>query len=154
MAVALGANGGELGSLKLDAKRSGYQELMRWAAGFGSHPVFAVEEIIRYLKRFVARGFFGTLRVGPAVTHGSGLISSWLSAVAQAPGGAGRRFSCQRGSARRLARSAATGLVALAQPERRPWPRSDRGIGSILADLPGTSSTGQPPADPVGELGG
>lgn len=27
----------------LDAKRSGYQELMRWAAGFGSHPVFAVE---------------------------------------------------------------------------------------------------------------
>jgi transposase len=43
MAVALSANGGLLGSLKLDAKRSGYQELMRWAAGFGSRPVFAVE---------------------------------------------------------------------------------------------------------------
>ena len=43
MAVALSANGGWLGSLKLDAKRSGYQELIRWAAGFGSHPVFAVE---------------------------------------------------------------------------------------------------------------
>ena len=43
MAVALGANGGLLGSLKLDAKRSGYQELIRWAAVFGSNPVFAVE---------------------------------------------------------------------------------------------------------------
>lgn len=43
MAVALGANGGWLGSLKLDAKRSGYQELIRWAAAFGSNPVFAVE---------------------------------------------------------------------------------------------------------------
>jgi transposase len=43
MAVALGANGGWLGSLKLDAKRSGYQELIRWAAAFGSRPVFAVE---------------------------------------------------------------------------------------------------------------
>jgi transposase len=43
MAVALSANGGWLGSLKLDAKRSGYQELMRWAAEFGSRPVFAVE---------------------------------------------------------------------------------------------------------------
>ena len=43
MAVALGANGGWLGSLKLDAKRSGYQELIRWAAAFGSSPVFAVE---------------------------------------------------------------------------------------------------------------
>ena len=72
MAVDLGANGGELGSLKLDVKRSGYQELMRWAAGFGSHPVFAVEEIIRYLKRFVARGLFGTLRGGPAVRTAAG----------------------------------------------------------------------------------
>jgi len=26
-----------------DAKRSGYQELIRWAAAFGSSPVFAVE---------------------------------------------------------------------------------------------------------------
>jgi transposase len=43
MAVALSANGGWLGSLKLDAKRSGYQELMSWAAEFGSRPVFAVE---------------------------------------------------------------------------------------------------------------
>ena len=43
MAVALSANGGWLGSLKLDAKRSGYQELIRWAAQFGSSPVFAVE---------------------------------------------------------------------------------------------------------------
>jgi transposase len=43
MAVALSANGGCLGSLELDAKRSGYLELMRWAAGFGSNPVFAVE---------------------------------------------------------------------------------------------------------------
>jgi transposase len=43
MAVALGANGGWLGSLKLDAKRSGDQELIRWAAAFGSNPVFAVE---------------------------------------------------------------------------------------------------------------
>ena len=33
MAVALSANGGCLGSLKLDAKRSGYLELMRWAEG-------------------------------------------------------------------------------------------------------------------------
>ena len=72
MAVALGANGGELGSLKLDAKRSGYQELMRWAAGFGSHPVFAVEEITRCLKRFVARELFGTLRGGPAVRTAAG----------------------------------------------------------------------------------
>ena len=70
--MALGANGGELGSLKLDAKRSGYQELMRWAAGFGSHPVFAVEEIIRCLKRFVARELFGTLRGGPAVGTAAG----------------------------------------------------------------------------------
>ena len=37
------ANSGWLGSLKLDAKRSGYQELIRWAAEFGSNPVFAVE---------------------------------------------------------------------------------------------------------------
>jgi len=43
MAVALSANGGWLGSLKLDAKRSGYQELIRWAAQFGTSPVFAVE---------------------------------------------------------------------------------------------------------------
>ncbi|MEB3350311.1 MAG: transposase, partial [Cyanobacteriota bacterium] len=43
MAVALGANGGWLGSLKLEAKRSGYQELIHWAAEFGSNPVFAVE---------------------------------------------------------------------------------------------------------------
>ncbi len=43
MAVALSGNGGWLGSLKLDAKRSGYQELMRWAAAFGSNPLFAVE---------------------------------------------------------------------------------------------------------------
>ncbi|MFM7286518.1 MAG: transposase [Cyanobium sp.] len=43
MAVALSANGGLLSSLKLEAKRSGYQELMRWAAEFGSNPVFAVE---------------------------------------------------------------------------------------------------------------
>ena len=43
MAVALSANGGWLGSLKLEAKRIGYQELMRWAAEFGSRPVFAVE---------------------------------------------------------------------------------------------------------------
>jgi len=43
MAVALSANGGWLGNLKLDAQRSGYQELMRWVAGFGSSPVFAVE---------------------------------------------------------------------------------------------------------------
>jgi transposase len=43
MTVALSANGGWLGSLKLDAKRSGYQELMRWAAEFGSRLVFAVE---------------------------------------------------------------------------------------------------------------
>ena len=42
MAVALSANGGLLGSLKLDVKRSGYPKLMRCAAGFGSHPVFAV----------------------------------------------------------------------------------------------------------------
>ncbi|CAK6687782.1 hypothetical protein IFHNHDMJ_00271 [Synechococcus sp. CBW1107] len=37
------ANGGRLSSLKLDAKRSGYLQLMRWAAEFGSRPVFAVE---------------------------------------------------------------------------------------------------------------
>ena len=43
MAVALSANGGWLGSLKLDAKRSGYQELIRWSAEFGRSPVFAVE---------------------------------------------------------------------------------------------------------------
>jgi signal transduction histidine kinase len=43
MAVALGANGSWLASLKLDAKRSGYQELIRWAAAFRSSPVFAVE---------------------------------------------------------------------------------------------------------------
>jgi transposase len=43
MAVALGANGSWLGSLKLDAKRSGYQQLIRWASGFGSSPMFAVE---------------------------------------------------------------------------------------------------------------
>jgi len=43
MAVALSANGGWLGSLKLDAQLSGYQELIRWAAEFGSSPVFAVE---------------------------------------------------------------------------------------------------------------
>jgi hypothetical protein len=43
MAAALSANGGWLESLKLDAKRSGYQELIRWAAEFGSSPVFAVE---------------------------------------------------------------------------------------------------------------
>jgi uncharacterized protein (DUF1501 family) len=43
MAVALGANGGWLGSLQLDAKRSGCRELIRWAAAFGSSPVFAVE---------------------------------------------------------------------------------------------------------------
>jgi len=43
MAVALCANGGCLGSLKLEAKRSGYEGLIRWAAEFGSNPVFAVE---------------------------------------------------------------------------------------------------------------
>ncbi len=43
MAVVLSANGGWLGSLKLEAKRSGYEELIRWAAAFGSNPVFAVE---------------------------------------------------------------------------------------------------------------
>jgi transposase len=43
MAVALGANGGWLGSLKLDAQRSGYQELIRWVAEYGSNQVFAVE---------------------------------------------------------------------------------------------------------------
>jgi transposase len=43
MMVALGANGGRLGSLKLDANSSGYQELIRWAAAFGCNPVFAVE---------------------------------------------------------------------------------------------------------------
>ena len=41
MAVALSANGGWLGSLKLEAKRSGYRELMRWAAELGSNPLFA-----------------------------------------------------------------------------------------------------------------
>jgi transposase len=45
MAVALSAIGGWLGSLELDAQRSGYLELMRWAAGFGTNPVFAVEGI-------------------------------------------------------------------------------------------------------------
>ncbi|MEA5422259.1 hypothetical protein [Synechococcus sp. CCY9202] len=49
MAVALGANGGWLGSLKLDAKRSGYQELIRWAAAFGSNPVFAVVPDVNYV---------------------------------------------------------------------------------------------------------
>ena len=43
MAVALSANGGWLGSLKLDAKRSGYEELIRWSAEYGRSPVFAVE---------------------------------------------------------------------------------------------------------------
>jgi transposase len=43
VAVALGANGGWLGNLMLDARRSGYQELIRWTAEFGSNPVFAVE---------------------------------------------------------------------------------------------------------------
>ncbi len=43
MAVALSGNGGWLGSLKLEAKRSGYQALMQWVTGFGSCPVFAVE---------------------------------------------------------------------------------------------------------------
>jgi hypothetical protein len=37
MAVALSANGGWLGSLKLDAKRSGYEELIRWSAEFGAY---------------------------------------------------------------------------------------------------------------------
>jgi transposase len=43
MAVVLSANGGWLGSLKIDANRGGYQGLIRWAAGFGNIPVFAVE---------------------------------------------------------------------------------------------------------------
>jgi hypothetical protein len=43
MAVALSANGDCLGRLELDAKRSGYLELMRWAAGFRTNRVFAVE---------------------------------------------------------------------------------------------------------------
>jgi len=43
MAVALSGTGGLLGSLKIEASRSGYKELLRWAAGFGSSPMFAVE---------------------------------------------------------------------------------------------------------------
>ena len=42
-AVALSANGGWLDSLLFDARRSGYRDLIRWTAGFGTSPVFAVE---------------------------------------------------------------------------------------------------------------
>jgi transposase len=43
MSVALSANGGWLGRLKLDAQHRDFQELIRWAAEFGSTPVSAVE---------------------------------------------------------------------------------------------------------------
>jgi hypothetical protein len=33
MVVALDSNGGWLGSLKLEAKRNGYEELVRWYHG-------------------------------------------------------------------------------------------------------------------------
>ena len=36
MAVALGAKGGSLGSLQLDAKRSGFRELISCSTGFGA----------------------------------------------------------------------------------------------------------------------
>lgn len=41
--MALSGNGGLLGSPKLHAQRSGFQEMMHLAAEFGSDPVIAVE---------------------------------------------------------------------------------------------------------------